>query len=99
MTQAYVIANVLFTDPAKAQQYGHQIAEVIGRYGGHYLARGGQTEVAEGDWKTHYVTIVEFASVEQAKRWYESPEYAAIKPLRVENSESQIVFVEGVAAS
>lgn len=96
MAPAYVIANVLFTDHSKAQEYGRRVGGVVGQYGGRYLARGGVTEIAEGDWQMHYLTVIEFESLEQAKRWYESPEYAAIKPLRLEHAESQIVFVEGV---
>ena len=95
---AYLITNVRFTNAEKAQEYGRQVASTIQKYGGRYLARGGQVEVAEGDWRPGYVAIVEFPSLEQAKCWYDSDEYRQIKPLRVENADSQIIFVDGLAS-
>ncbi len=96
MTSAYVIANVQFTRPDKAQEYGHQLPATIQKFGGRYLARGGKVEVTEGNWQLRYVTIVEFPSLEQAKRWYESDEYERLKPIRREHAKSDIAFVEGV---
>lgn len=93
---AYLITNVRFTNAEKAQEYGRQVSSTIEKYGGRYLARGGQVDVVEGDWRSGYVAIVEFPSLEQAKRWYDSGEYRQIKPLRVENADSQIIFVDGL---
>jgi uncharacterized protein (DUF1330 family) len=93
---AYLVANVHFSDLEKAQEHGRQLPATIVRYGGRYLARGGQTEVTEGDWQLHYVVIVEFPSLEQAMRWYASEEYCPLKLLRLENAESQLAFVEGL---
>ena len=42
------------------------------------------------------MAIVEFPSLEQAKRWYDSDEYRQIRSLRHENAESQIIFVDGL---
>src|ERR1700674_5885402 len=89
---AYLITNVRFKNAEKAQEYGRQVSSTVEKYGGRYLARGGQVDVAEGNWQTGYVAIVEFPSLEQGKRWYDSDEYRKIKPLRVENADSQIVF-------
>ncbi|MDA4131152.1 MAG: DUF1330 domain-containing protein [Thaumarchaeota archaeon] len=93
---AYLITNVRFKNAEKAQEYGRQVSSTIEMYGGRYLARGGQVDVAEGNWQAGYVAIVEFPSLEQVKRWYASDEYRKIKPLRVENADSQIVFVDGL---
>jgi uncharacterized protein (DUF1330 family) len=40
--------------------------------------------------------MVEFPSVEQAKAWWGSPEYAEAKALRQATAESQLIIVEGV---
>jgi uncharacterized protein (DUF1330 family) len=58
--------------------------------------RGGQPETVEGDWKTKRVVIIEFPSVEQAKIWYDSPEYSAIKGIGHHSAVSNIIFVHGV---
>ncbi len=47
--KAYLIANVRFNSREKAQQYGMQVAPLIAKFGGRYLARGGQVRVMEGD--------------------------------------------------
>ena len=98
MTSGYVVANVRFRDLEAAREYGGQVPAVVAAYGGRYLVRGGSTDTAEGEWQLHHVTILEFPSLEQARRWYASPEYAAIKALRVAGAESQIAFIEGVGA-
>jgi uncharacterized protein (DUF1330 family) len=97
MSSAYLVANVKFTRPDKAQEYGRQLPATIEKFGGRYLARGGTAEVAEGDWHLGYVTIVEFPSLELAKRWYESVDYGRLKPIRLEHAQSEIAFVDGVA--
>ena len=93
---AYLVANVHFSDLEKAQEYGSQLPATLGQYGGRFLARGGQTEVTEGNWQLQYVVIVEFPSLEQALRWYASEEYRPLKALRLEHAESQLAFVEGL---
>ena len=94
---AYVIANVRFANADKAQEYGRQVAATIATFGGRYLARGGQAEVSEGDWQLAYVTIVEFSSLDQAKRWYSSEDYRGLKSLRLEHARTNLAFVDGLA--
>ncbi len=96
MGNAYLIANVRFKSREKAQEYGMQVAPLIAKYGGRYLARGGQVRVLEGEWQPGYLSVVEFPSLDPARQWYESDEYAAIKALRHENADSEIVFTEGI---
>ena len=40
--------------------------------------------------------ILEFESVEQAKRWYHSEEYAPLKDIRLKTTNSQAVLVQGI---
>jgi uncharacterized protein (DUF1330 family) len=94
---AYLIANVQFNSSEKAQEYGRQVGPTVAKYGGRYLARGGQTEVAEGDWQPQFVVIIEFPSFEQARRWYKSNEYRKLSELRHENADSQLIFVDGLS--
>lgn len=96
---AYIIANVRFTNPEKAPEYTRQVPATVEQYGGRYLARGGRLEVVEGDWQPNRLVIIEFPSLEQAKRWYESEEYGPVRALRLAHAESQLVFVEGLPTS
>ena len=96
---AYVIASVRFADADKAQEYGRQVASIIAAFGGHYLARGGQAQVSEGDWQLAFVTVVEFPSLDQANGWYDSEEYRGLKSLRLEHAQSNLAFIDGLVAS
>ena len=92
----YIVADIEITDPDEYQQYAQQVGATITKYGGKYLVRGGQPETLEGDWKTKRIVILEFASVEQAKTWYDSPEYSALKGIRHRSAISNLLLVHGV---
>ncbi|MFL5441248.1 MAG: DUF1330 domain-containing protein, partial [Myxococcales bacterium] len=64
--------------------------------GGRYLARGGKTDVLEGSWQPKRFVILEFPSVEKAKAWWGSTEYAEAKSIRQKAAKTSLVVVEGV---
>jgi uncharacterized protein (DUF1330 family) len=93
----YIIAEVEITDPAGFEEYRKQVAATIEKYGGRYVIRGGATEALEGDQAARLV-VIEFSSVEQARRWYDSEEYRAPKALRITCSRSRLLLAEGVSS-
>jgi uncharacterized protein (DUF1330 family) len=93
---AYVIVDIAITDPEGYGRYKAMAAETVGRYGGRYLARGGRTEILEGDWKPGRVVILEFDSIARARQWLESPEYRDARRLRQQTARTNMVVVEGV---
>ena len=93
---AYVIANIDVRDPEGYGEYVERVTEVVARFGGRYLARGGQAEVLEGGFEPNRLVILEFPSYEQAKAWYEAAEYAPIREIRRRYSEGDLVLVDGV---
>ena len=94
---AYVIADVEVTDATAYEEYRKLVPATIAQYGGKYLARGGATEVMEGGWTPARFVILEFPSLDQAKRWYASPEYAPALAIRKRASRSKLVFAEGLS--
>ena len=94
--KGYVIVDIEILDQGKYQKYRQMAASSIGQYGGNYVVRGGRIEPLEGGWTPERLAIVEFASVEQAKAWYNSPEYAPAKKLREEAARGKLLIVEGV---
>jgi uncharacterized protein (DUF1330 family) len=64
-------------------------------YGGRFLVRGGNVEPREGNWVPTRFVILEFPSVERAKAWYDSTEYAPAKALRQATSTADLIIVEG----
>jgi uncharacterized protein (DUF1330 family) len=93
---AYVIANVTVEDPERYPDYVRQVPATLEPYGGRFLVRGGAVEVPEGEWRPNRLVIIEFPSLEQARAWYDSPEYGPARQLRWATSEAEVVFVEGV---
>ncbi len=93
---AYVIVDIEVTDPEGYKEYAKMAPETVNLYGGKYIARGGHNETLEGDWQAKRLVILEFPSVEQAKRWVNSPEYAPARKLRHQYAHSNMVVVEGV---
>ena len=94
---AYVINDMVVTDPALFERYKQLSPPTVAQYGGRFLARGGQVDKLEGDWSPSRVVIIEFASLERAHAWCDSPEYAPAKVLRQQAATSRLIVVEGVA--
>ena len=94
---AYVIVDVSVTDPEGYADYKELAPAAVAQYGGVYLARGGKTESLEGNWQPGRLVILQFPSVEQAKAWLDSPEYAPAKALRHKYAQSKMVVIEGMA--
>jgi len=94
--KAYVIADIDVTEPEQFGRYRELSTVAAARYGGRFLVRGGSTDVLEGDRQPARVVIVEFDSVEAARRWYDSPEYREARAVRQAASTSSFVLVEGL---
>ncbi len=92
---AYVIVEVEVTDPAAYEEYRKLVPATIAKFGGTYLVRGGATEIKEGEWKPKRLVVLEFASMDQARKWYHSPEYAPALALRLKAARSKLLLVEG----
>ncbi len=93
---AYVILDIDVKDPLVYEEYKKQGAPTILAYGGKPLVRGGKSEVIEGNWQPKRVVIIEFENLEQAKRWWNSPEYTEAKKLRQKSARTNVVFIEGL---
>jgi uncharacterized protein (DUF1330 family) len=92
---AYVIAEVEVTDPATYETYRKLVPPTLDKYGGRFLVRGGAVESKEGGWEPKRLVVLEFASMEQARKWYASPEYAPALALRLKAARSRLLLVEG----
>src|SRR3954471_17814779 len=91
---AYVISEVEARDQAAMEAYRTLAAATIAQYGGRHLVRGGAAELVEGGPPPKTIIIVEFTSMERAREWYSSPEYAEALKLRQTALERRLMFVE-----
>lgn len=95
MPKAYLIARVTVTNPDAYAEYAKGASEAIRKYNGRPLVRGGACEALEGEARPRNV-VIEFESMEQARTYYNSPEYQAAKAKRDGACIAEFVIVEGV---
>ena len=93
---AYFIADIDVTDPALFEAYRPIAAASIAKHGGKYLVRGGAVTPLEGGWSPKRLVVLEFPSVEQAKAWYHSADYAEGLKMRAKATVSRVLLVEGM---
>jgi uncharacterized protein (DUF1330 family) len=94
---AYVLAEIEITNPDGYKEYTTQVPATIEQYGGKFIVRGGRAHVLEGEWPERRRVIIEFPSVEAARKWWDSPEYAKPKALRKANSKGRLILIEGAS--
>ncbi|MGH8668704.1 MAG: DUF1330 domain-containing protein [Burkholderiales bacterium] len=92
---AYVIGEIEVTDPAVYEDYRRQVMAVVAKYGGRFIVRGGKLETLEGGWSPKRFVALEFPSMERAREFYRSPEYAPLIALRQKASRGKLILVEG----
>ncbi len=93
---AYAIAQLEISDRAEFERYRAMVPSTLEQFGGRYIVRGGQHEAVEGDWNPQRVVVIEFPSLERAKAWWASEEYAEAKALRQRCATTRLTIVEGV---
>lgn len=93
---AYVIVEVNVTDPDQFAEYRKLVPATIEKYGGRFVVRGGAVETKEGGWSPARVVVIEFPSMEKARSWYHSPEYAPALAMRLKCANAKLILVEGV---
>jgi uncharacterized protein (DUF1330 family) len=65
-------------------------------YGGRHIARGGATEVKEGEWRPERLVLLEFPDLAAGRAWWDSPEYAPAKALRQSCADAQLAITERI---
>jgi len=95
---AYLVVDIEIHDRERYETYKRMAPPSIAQYGGRYLTRGGDTAVLEGEWKPKRFVILEFPTMERARAWWSSPEYAEAKALRQSIATTRMVLTEGLPA-
>jgi uncharacterized protein (DUF1330 family) len=95
--RGYILAEVEITNAEGYKAYSTMVPATIEKFGGKFLSRGGTNTPLEGDWAQRRRVILEFPTVDAARNWYNSPDYEKPKALRIANSNSRLLLLEGVA--
>lgn len=99
---AYVIAQIAVKDLHEyLTTYGKPTVALIEALGGEFLVASGDADVLEGEWSGNWTVVIRFPSREVALEWYESPEYAPLRALRMHSltDGGNLALVPGRAAS
>jgi len=93
---AYLIANVEIKDVEKITKYLEASPEMLKKYSGRFLVRGGQICVVEGNWNPKRLVVVEFDSFEKATEFWNSDAYKPLKELRQSSADTDMIIVDGI---
>lgn len=92
---AYLVAQIDVHDPAGFEEYRARVAPVVNAYGGRYVVRTDQLELLEGAEPKGRLVILEFPSMDAARSFYRSADYAPLLQRRLASAASDIVLAEG----
>ncbi len=93
---AYAVSQIKWEEAHGPERYLKLVQNALRSYGGRYLAFG-PVIVVEGNNVPHDLAIVEFPSLDAAKRFYESEEYSLARKIRAISAKTDwLVFVDGV---
>jgi uncharacterized protein (DUF1330 family) len=92
---AYVIAELDIFDPEAYKAYNDAAGPTVRAHGGSVVAMTDTPEQKEGEVRLNRVVVIRFPSMEDARRWYHSPEYTAAVPLRQRAARGTVSLIEG----
>lgn len=93
---AYVVVDVDMRDAEAYKDYRAKAPPIIAAHGGRYITRGGAIDHVEPGWDVKRFVMLEFPSMAAARKWYSSPEYQKILPIRLNSTKTRMMFVEGI---
>ena len=96
---AYMIVQLKVTDPDRFARYREAVPAAVKAFGGRYIVRGAPVEVLEGSHDGRRLVLFEFPSMDAIRRFWNSPEYAKVKPLRDNAAEVDAWAMPGVESS
>lgn len=91
----YMIVETEVRDAKVYAQYLEKAREVVLRFGGTYISRGGKVISLSSSWVPQRIAIIEFESLQRLKDCFNSPEYKQISGLREKSASSRAIVVEG----
>ncbi|MCO4293190.1 DUF1330 domain-containing protein [Solitalea sp. MAHUQ-68] len=91
----YIIVDVDIKDPDSYKEYVQLTPQTIAAYDGRFVVRGGPVELLEGEWPYGRIVVLEFPTVERAKEWWSSVEYAPAKDIRQRSAITKMILVDG----
>ena len=95
MAKGYIIADIHVRDKEGFEKFRQMAKPVFEEYGAKVLVRTPNAEAREGK-KTGVVVVLEFESMDQARKCYESAAYQTAKAVRDKACDTDLFLAEGV---
>ena len=93
---AYVLALIhSIHNPESYKEYVARVQATLDPFGGRFLARKPDPEALEGGPAPSRAIILEFPSVDHARRWHASPAYQPVMKLRQDASKGTLLLLPG----
>ena len=90
----YVVVTIKkITDLEAFREYAVRAQPMVERHGGKYVAVAKVPDVRSGEWPFARTIIVAYPNVAAARKFYDSPEYREIIPIRMRAIDAHIVIV------
>ena len=93
---SYLICDVSVKDRNRLMEYLSLSERTLAKFGGKFLAQAGLVDVVEGDWNPQTIIIAEFPTMEKAREWYHSADYAPALSVKLKAIDRDMIIVNGV---
>ena len=90
-----IIIEITILNRELYSKYVEKVPEIMKKYGGKYLIRGGEIIPISGNRGPERTILIEFDTLEKLKDCFSSEEYLAIEPLREKSTNTKSVTVNG----
>ena len=95
MAKGYIVADIHVRDKVGLEKFIEMAKPILKEYEAKVLVRTPNAEAREGK-KTGIVVVLEFESMDKARKFYESEGYQAAKAVREEACDTDLIIAEGV---
>ena len=93
---AYLITNSTVTDQSKIDEYMAAVGATLAGHEFKILVATSDQEVVEGSPAGERTVVMEFADRAALRAWYDSPEYQAVRGLRLAGTDGFGIIVDGL---
>jgi len=90
----WLIGQLKIHNPAGYKEYASKVMSTMKKYGGELIGLSDSIEIVEGSYDWPRTVIIKFQDHEAALKWYHSPEYQEIIPLRKNSADGNIFLIK-----
>ena len=91
---AFMIIQADISDPQQFMEYAKRTPELVTKFGGRYRCMRSEVEQLEGNPDNRKIVVSEWPSMDAARQFWNSPEYAEVKKCREGAAEVDVYLVE-----